>query len=40
MAATGTVSHFAGGSFATRVAPLRKAGTFKDLAAENIGRAS
>ena len=32
MAATGTVSHFAGGSFATRVASLRKM-----RAAENIG---
>jgi uncharacterized protein YkwD len=32
MAATGTVSHFAGGSFATRVASLRKT-----RAAENIG---
>jgi uncharacterized protein YkwD len=32
MAATGTVSHSAGGSFTTRVAPLRKS-----RAAENIG---
>ena len=32
MAATGTVSHFAGGSFSMRVAPLRKS-----RAAENIG---
>src|SRR3984893_4543123 len=32
MAATGTVSHSAGGNFATRVAPLRKS-----RAAENIG---
>lgn len=37
MAATGTVSHFVGGSFATRVTSLRKAGAFKSLAAENIG---
>jgi uncharacterized protein YkwD len=32
MAATGTVSHSAGGNFSTRVAPLRKS-----RAAENIG---
>jgi uncharacterized protein YkwD len=32
MAVTGTVSHSAGGNFATRVAPLRKS-----RAAENIG---
>lgn len=32
MASTGTVSHSAGGNFATRVAPLRKS-----RAAENIG---
>ena len=32
MAATGTVSHTAGGNFSTRVAPLRKS-----RAAENIG---
>ncbi len=32
MASTGTISHSAGGNFATRVAPLRKS-----RAAENIG---
>ena len=37
MAATGTVSHSAGGSFATRVATLRRSEAFKNLAAENIG---
>jgi uncharacterized protein YkwD len=37
MASTGTVSHSAGGSFATRVAPLRKSRAFENKAAENIG---
>jgi uncharacterized protein YkwD len=37
MAASGTVSHSAAGSFSSRVADLRKAKVFKNLAAENIG---
>jgi uncharacterized protein YkwD len=37
MASSGTVSHSAGGSFATRLAGLRKSRAFENKAAENIG---
>jgi uncharacterized protein YkwD len=37
MAASGTVSHSAGGDFSTRVAVLRKSKAFRNGAAENIG---